>query len=97
VELCLHSHMCLHVTLTTVTFTFTYHGVRICARKMYVSVVIVLLVSIFISAEVVLGRSEWPRGLRHELSSLARTLRSCVRIPLKAWMSVLCVFMLLCI
>jgi hypothetical protein len=33
-------------------------------------------------------RSQWPRGLRHELSSLARTLRSRVRIPLNAWMSV---------
>jgi hypothetical protein len=36
------------------------------------------------------GRSQWPRGLRHELSSLARTLASWVRIPLKAWKS-LCV------
>jgi hypothetical protein len=32
-----------------------------------------------------------PRGLRHELSSLARTLGSWVRIPLEAWMSV-CVY-----
>jgi hypothetical protein len=28
-------------------------------------------------------RSQWPRGLRHELSSLARTLGLWVRIPLK--------------
>jgi hypothetical protein len=33
------------------------------------------------------SRSQWPRGLRHELSSLARILGSWVRIPLKAWMS----------
>jgi hypothetical protein len=33
----------------------------------------------------------WPRGLRHELSSLARTLGSWVRISLEAWMSV-CVY-----
>jgi hypothetical protein len=33
-------------------------------------------------------RSEWPHGLRHELSSLARTLGSWVRIPVEAWMSV---------
>jgi hypothetical protein len=33
---------------------------------------------------------QWPRGLRHELSSLARTLGSWVRFPLKAWMSVIC-------
>jgi hypothetical protein len=42
--------------------------------------------------------SQWPRGLRHELSSLARTLGSWVRIPLKAWMSmyVYSVFVLFC-
>jgi hypothetical protein len=44
-------------------------------------------------------RSEWPRGLRHELSSLARKLRSWVRIPLKTWMSVwvYCVCVVLCV
>jgi hypothetical protein len=35
--------------------------------------------------------SRWPRGLRHKLSSFARTLVSWVRIPLEAWMSV-CVY-----
>jgi hypothetical protein len=39
-------------------------------------------------------QSQWPRGLRHELSSLARTLGSWVRFPLKSWMSVLCAFIL---
>jgi hypothetical protein len=34
------------------------------------------------------SRSWSPRGLRNELSSIARTLGSWVRIPLKAWMSV---------
>jgi hypothetical protein len=34
------------------------------------------------------GRLQWPRGLRHELSSPARSLGSWVRIPLKAWMFV---------
>jgi hypothetical protein len=38
-------------------------------------------------------RSYWPPGLRHELSSLARTLGSWVRTPLKAWMC-LCAFIL---
>jgi hypothetical protein len=33
-------------------------------------------------------RTQWPRGLRHELSSLSRTLGSWVWIPLKACMSV---------
>jgi hypothetical protein len=36
-------------------------------------------------------RSQRPCGLRHVLSSLARTLGSWVRIPLTAWMSV-CVY-----
>jgi hypothetical protein len=38
-----------------------------------------------------MSRSHLPRGLRHEMPSLARTLRSWVRIPLKTWMSV-CVY-----
>jgi hypothetical protein len=33
-------------------------------------------------------RSQWPRGLRHELSSLVLTLGSWVRISLKVCMSV---------
>jgi hypothetical protein len=43
-------------------------------------------------------RSQWRRGLRHELSSLAWTLGSWVRIPLEAWMSVwvLCLFCPVC-
>jgi hypothetical protein len=40
------------------------------------------------------SRSQWPRGLKHELSSLARKLGSWVGIPLKPWMSVLCAFTL---
>jgi hypothetical protein len=34
-------------------------------------------------------RWQWPHGLRHKLSSLARKLGSWVRVLLKAWMSVL--------
>jgi hypothetical protein len=33
-----------------------------------------------------MGRSQWPRGLRHEMSSPACTLGLWVRIPLQAWM-----------
>jgi hypothetical protein len=40
-------------------------------------------------------RSQWPRSLRHELSSLARTL-SWVRIPLKAVLSVYAIILCLC-
>jgi hypothetical protein len=32
------------------------------------------------------GRSQWPRSLRKEMSSLARTLGSWDQIALKAWM-----------
>jgi hypothetical protein len=39
----------------------------------------------------IISRSQWPRGLRQEQSSLARTLGSWVRIPLEAWLSV-CVY-----
>jgi hypothetical protein len=38
-----------------------------------------------------LCRSQWPRGLRHELSSPAQTLGSWIRIPLETWLSV-CVY-----
>jgi hypothetical protein len=47
------------------------------------------------------NRSQRSRGLRHELSSLARTLGSLVRILLKAWMFVFvrlfCVCAVLCL
>jgi hypothetical protein len=49
----------------------------------------------------VTGQSQWPRGLKHELSSLALTLGSWVRIHIKAGMSAYCAFilyfMLLCV
>jgi hypothetical protein len=35
-----------------------------------------------------LSRSQWPRGLRHNMSSAARTLKFWVPIPFKALMSV---------
>jgi hypothetical protein len=40
--------------------------------------------------------SQWPRRLRHELSSLSRTLGSWVRIPLNAWMPVCAFILCLC-
>jgi hypothetical protein len=48
------------------------------------------------------GLSQWPRVLRHELSSLARTMKSWVRIPIKAWMfgvcmRLFCVCVVLCL
>jgi hypothetical protein len=46
-----------------------------------------------------MSRSRLPRGLRRELSSVARTLGSWVRIPLKEWMSefILCLCCSVCI
>jgi hypothetical protein len=41
-------------------------------------------------------RLQWPRGLRHDLSSLVRTLGLWVRIPFKAWMSVFTFILCLC-
>jgi hypothetical protein len=40
--------------------------------------------------------SRWPRDLRHELFSLARTLGSWVRNLLKSWMSVCAFILCLC-
>jgi hypothetical protein len=44
-------------------------------------------------------RSQWPRGLMHEMSSTARTLGSWVRIPLEAQMPLWAysVFVLSCV
>jgi hypothetical protein len=56
---------------------------------------------IFLHGIVLNCRSRWPRGLRHELSSLTRKLGSWVRVQLKAWMSVcmrlFCVCVVLCV
>jgi hypothetical protein len=41
-------------------------------------------------------RSQWPHGLSHELSPLARMLRSWVWIPLKTWLSVCAFILCLC-
>jgi hypothetical protein len=44
-------------------------------------------------------RSQWRRSIRNEPSSTVRTLKSSLRIPLKAWMSVCVysVFVLFCV
>jgi hypothetical protein len=51
--------------------------------------------SIYIA--ICMCRSQGPCGLRHELSSLARTLGSWVRIPLKAWMRLFYVCVVICV
>jgi hypothetical protein len=53
----------------------------------------------FIHPYYALCRSQWPRGLRHEMTSPAWTLGSWVRIPLETWMfvCVYSVFVLSCV
>jgi hypothetical protein len=53
----------------------------------------------FENIPLILRPSQWLHGLRHELSSPAQTLGSCVRIPLEAWMfvCVYSVFLLSCV
>jgi hypothetical protein len=42
----------------------------------------------FCISKEVHGRSQWPRGLRHELSLPDPTLKSWIRIPREEWMFV---------
>jgi hypothetical protein len=42
--------------------------------------------NVFYKPTSIFCRSQWPRSLRHEMSSPIRMLGSWVRIPLKAWM-----------
>jgi hypothetical protein len=50
-------------------------------------------------AHVIRRWSQWPHGLRHELSLPARTLGSWVWIPFDTWMSlcIYCMFVLSCV
>jgi hypothetical protein len=60
----------------------------------------VLLVKHLVISNLRRSRSQWPRGLKHELSSLARTLGSWVWIPLKGWIfyaRLFCVCFVLCV
>jgi hypothetical protein len=49
------------------------------------------LIFMYLNCSFFNGWSQRPLGLRHELSSLPRTLGSWIRIPLKEWVSV-CVY-----
>jgi hypothetical protein len=57
------------------------------------------LSGIILSERMIQCRSQWPRCLRHELSSPAQTLGSWFPIPLEIWMSmcVYSVFVLFCV
>jgi hypothetical protein len=50
-------------------------------------IIIVIVIVIIIIIEQIRLRAQWSRGLRHEMSSLSRTLGSWVRIPLEALVS----------
>jgi hypothetical protein len=54
-----------------------------------------IVTEVYIPMKLV-SRSQWPRGLRHVLSSAAGTLGSWVRIPLEAWPRFFCVCVILC-
>jgi hypothetical protein len=58
---------------------------------LFSSILIRLLLYLFNDTDSSECRSQWQRGLRHELSPPAQTLGSWVRIPLEAWMSV-CIY-----
>jgi hypothetical protein len=49
---------------------------------------------LYLFEEILICRSQWPRGLSHRLPSLSQTLGSWIRMPLKRWMSVECAFIL---
>jgi hypothetical protein len=70
---------------STVKLFFTYYSV---SQAYFFSYLWDNLQSILWRSKLY-GQSQWPCGLRHELSSLAWTLGLWVRIPLKVWMSVL--------
>jgi hypothetical protein len=64
-----------------------------------VGVLIHVLINYLLNCNLLIRRSQWPRGLRHEMSSPAPTLGSWVRIPLRAWMfaCLYSVFVLSCV
>jgi hypothetical protein len=55
-----------------------------CNRKMY----LVVSIHVFRCLVVIKCRSQWPRGLRHELASPARTLGLWIRISREGLLSV---------
>jgi hypothetical protein len=63
-------------------------------------VIPIVVMSRYMDPQEIRSRSQFPRGVRHEVSSLARTLGSWVRIALKDMdvrVSVYSVFVLSCV
>jgi hypothetical protein len=90
-------HQCLIITAQPWNQTFIYFMyllfVYLLLFTSYLFTCLCIYLFIYVSMYCD-GQSQWPHSLRHELSLLAQTLGSWVRIPLKAWMSVLCAFIL---
>jgi hypothetical protein len=69
---------------------FTANGSEFCKECIYILSTVLIINSNYFPK----SRSQWQGGLRYGLPSFAQTLGSWVRIPLKAWMSTLCPFIL---
>jgi hypothetical protein len=81
-----------------ISFRLLCNGMQIIDELQIKKVAHVLSTVIWVANQINC-RSQWPRGLRHEMSSPAWTLGSWVRIPLEAWMfvCVYSVFVLSCV
>jgi hypothetical protein len=105
----LHHHYFVIFVINDLPSNFLYilvyihtipNGIRGCISATKLSKIATYTKNIFVPPPTVnihdsrIGcRSQWPRGLRHELSSPLPTLRSWVRIPLEAW-TLVCVLCL---
>jgi hypothetical protein len=76
--------------------SFRYVYIRLRSFALHISYLYLLYLFILLEDYC---RSQWPRCLRHELYSPARTLGSWVPIPLEAWMFlyIYSVFVLSCV
>jgi hypothetical protein len=61
---------------------------RVASTPFFRGIFVIVLTDLLLSFILRLGRSQWPRSLRHVLFSTARTLGAQVRILLGAWMCV---------
>jgi hypothetical protein len=72
--------------MSTALSEFIFHFALQIIKNVKISFQIIVID--FYGFYVLYCRSQWPRGLRHELAWPASTLGSWVRITLKAWMFV---------
>jgi hypothetical protein len=70
------------------------HLTMLCYRQDNSSHLVCTLYEMLEASRIYLEWYDYPRCRRHEPSSSARTVWSWIRIPLEAWMSVLCAFTL---